>query len=138
MTPAEGQIILAENFAPWVQALNLRVTACDATSATLVMPFDDRLLRVGGIFCGQALMSAADTAMVIAICAVLGGMRPMATVSQNISFMRAVSGAPGQHVEVRARVLKSGKTLAFGEVEIRAPGDARAAVHATSTYALMG
>lgn len=137
MTPAEGQAILAENFAPWVQALNLRVTACDAASATLLMPFDERLLRVGGIVCGQALMSAADTAMVIAICAALGGMRPMATVSQNISFMRVVSGAPGQDVEVAARVIKSGKTLVFGEVEIRAAGDARIAVHATTTYALM-
>jgi acyl-coenzyme A thioesterase PaaI-like protein len=65
-------------------------------------------------------------------------MRPMATVSQNISFMRAISGAPGQHVEVLARVLKTGKTLAFGEVEIRAGGDAPVAVHATTTYALMG
>lgn len=137
MTPTEGQAILADNFAPWVQALNLRVTACDAASATLLMPFDERLLRVGGIICGQALMSAADTAMVIAICSALGGMRPMATVSQNFSFMRALGGAPGQHVEVLARVLKFGKTLVFGEVEIRAAGDERVGVHATTTYALM-
>ena len=137
MTPAEGQAILAENFAPWVLDLKLRVTACDASSATLVMPVDARLLRVGGIICGQALMSAADTAMVIAICSALGALRPMATVSQNISFMRAISGAPGQEVEVIARVLKPGKSLVFGEVEIRAVGDERSGVHATTTYALV-
>ncbi len=138
MTPAQGQAVLADNFAPWVLALNLRVTACDANSATLRMPFDDKLLRVGGIVCGQALMAAADTAMVIAICAALGGMRPMATVSQNISFLRAISGAPGQDVEITARVLKAGKSLVFGEVEIRVAGDERVGVHATTTYALMG
>ena len=138
MTPAQGQAVLADNFAPWVLALNLRVTACDANSATLRMPFDDKLLRVGGIVCGQALMAAADTAMVIAICAALGGMRPMATVSQNISFLRTISGAPGQDVEITARVLKAGKSLVFGEVEIRVAGDERVGVHATTTYALMG
>lgn len=137
MTPAEGQLILAENFAPWVLALKLRVTACDASGATLLMPFDEQLLRVGGIVCGQALMSAADTAMVIAIAAASGGLRPMATVSQNVSFLRAITGTTGQDVQIVARVLKTGKTLVFGEVEIRAPGDERIGVHATTTYALI-
>ena len=135
MTPAEGQAILTDNFAPWVQALNLRVTACDAASATLLMPFDERLLRVGGILCGQALMSAADTAMVTAISSALGGFKLMATVSQNVSFMRPVAKAD---VLITARVLKPGKTLVFGEVEMRAEGDERLALHATTTYALAG
>lgn len=137
MTPAEGDAIIAQNFAPWVQALNLRVAACDAASATLILPLDASLVRAGGIICGQALMSAADTAMVIAISSALGGAKPMATVSQNISFMRPVAGAAGKDVEIVARVLKLGKSLVFGEIEMRATGDARLAVHATTTYALM-
>ena len=72
MTPAEGDAIIAQNVAPWVQALRLRVSACDSTSATLWLPCDASLVRVGGIICGQALMSAADTAMVIAIASALG------------------------------------------------------------------
>ena len=47
--------------------------------------------------------------------------------------MRAISGAD---VEIIARVLKPGRTLLFGEVSLRAVGDARAAVHVTTTYAL--
>ena len=82
MSPQEGQAILQDNFAPWVQALRLAVTAVDGASATLRLPFDESLVRVGGTLCGQALMSAADTAMVIAISSALGGFRPMATVSQ--------------------------------------------------------
>jgi len=133
MSPEQGQAILAENFAPWVRALNLAVTGCDDTSATLRLPFDENLVRIGGTLCGQALMSAADTAMVIAISSALGGFRPMATVSQNISFMRPVAG---KDVLITARVLKPGKTLVFGEIEMRADGEERLAVHATTTYVL--
>ncbi len=133
MTPADAQQILLDNFAPWVQALGLRVEACDAQQVRLRMPFSDALVRIGGTICGQALMSAADTAMVIAISAQRGGFRPMATVSQNTSFMRGISGAD---VEIVARVLKPGRTLVFGEVTLRAVGDERVAAHVTTTYAL--
>ena len=133
MTAEQAQEILRENFAPWVQALGLLVEACDASHARLRLPFNQSLVRVGGTICGQALMSAADTAMVIAICGSQGGFRPMATVSQNTSFMRAVAGAD---VEVVARVLKPGRTLVFGEVSMRAVGDERLAAHVTSTYML--
>lgn len=133
ISAAQGQAILAENFAPWVLALRLEVLSCAEGVAELRLPFDAALVRVGGTICGQALMSAADTAMVIAISASLGGFKPMATVSQNISFMRPIAG---KDVRVTARVLKPGKTLVFGEIEMRAEGEERLAVHATTTYAL--
>ena len=129
---AAAQEILRDNFAPWVQALGLSVEAVSEQEATLRLPFDPRLVRVGGTVCGQALMTAADTAMVIAISGALGGFRPMATVGQNITFMRPISDAD---VLVTARVLRLGKTLAFGEVEMRAAGGPLAA-HATATCAL--
>ena len=83
--------------------------------------------------CGQALMAAADTAMVIAISSALGGFRPMATVSQNVSFFRPVAN---RDVLVTARVLKMGRTLAFGEITMHADGSADAAAQATTTYAV--
>ena len=135
MTAQEGQEILADNFAPWVQDLGLKVEACEGGEARLCMPFSAALTRVGGTICGQALMSAADTAMVLAISSVLGGFRPMATVSQNTSFMRAIAGSD---VAIVARVIKPGRTLVFGEVEVRAAGDERVAAHVTTTYALAG
>lgn len=133
MTAEDGQGILAANFAPWVLALGLRVTSCESGEARLVLPKSDALARVGGTVCGQALMSAADTAMVIAISSVLGGFKPMATVSQTTSFMRAITSAD---VEIVARVLKPGRSLVFGEIEMRAAGDERLAAHVTTTYAL--
>ena len=133
MNADEGQRILADNFAPWVLALGLKVTGCEGGEARLVLPFSPALVRVGGTVCGQALMAAADTAMVIAISSALGGFRPMATVSQNTSFMRAISGV---EVEIAARVLKPGRSLVFGEIEMRAAGDERLSAHVTTTYAL--
>lgn len=135
MNADDGQRILEENFAPWVLELGLRVQGCAGAEARLVLPASPALARVGGSVCGQALMAAADTAMVIAISSTLGGFRPMATVSQNTSFMRAVTGVD---VEIVARVLKPGRSLVFGEVELRVVGDERLAAHVTTTYALAG
>ncbi len=124
---------LADLFAPWVQSLGLRPEQVGGGEAVLVLPFDRRLCREGGTICGQALMAAADTAMVIAIAGQLGEFRPMTTVGQTISFMRPVSAGD---VRVLARVLKPGRTLAFGEIEI-AGADRKLAAHATTTYALL-
>jgi acyl-coenzyme A thioesterase PaaI-like protein len=38
---------------------------------------------------------------------------------------------------VQARVLRAGKTLAFGEIDIRGAGDGKSACRATTTYALL-
>jgi uncharacterized protein (TIGR00369 family) len=133
LTTELANAILKDNFAPWVLALGLEVTACGAKEVRLRLPHSEDLARIGGAVCGQALMSAADTAMVIAISALSGGFRPMATVSQNTSFMRAISGVD---VDILARVIKPGRSLVFGEVEMRAAGDDRVAVHVTTTYAL--
>ena len=135
MTPAQAEGLLRDNFAPWVLALDLSVETCAEGEARLYLPFSATLARVGGTICGQALMSAADTAMVIAISSALGEFRPMATVSQNTSFLRGISGAG---VDILARVLKPGRSLVVGEVEMRARGDERLAAHVTTTYALAG
>jgi uncharacterized protein (TIGR00369 family) len=130
----EAQRMLGELFAPWVQALDLRVTAIGGGEATLVLPFDERIARVGGTVCGQAMMAAADTAMVFAISSQLGGFRPMTTVSLTTSFLRPVANSD---LQVVARVLKPGRTLVFGEIELSALADGRLASHATTTYALV-
>lgn len=133
ITTEDAQRMLAELFAPWVQDLRLKVLAVGDGEARLELPFDERLARVGGTVCGQAMMAAADTAMVLAIASQLGGFRPMTTVSLNTSFMRPVSGTA---LAVTARVLKPGRTLMFGEVELAGP-DGKLAAHATTTYALV-
>jgi uncharacterized protein (TIGR00369 family) len=127
---------LAENFAPWVIDLDIRIDSLDPEgAAVLSIPAGTKIARVGGIVCGQATMALADTAMVFAISAASGGFRPMTTVGQTTTFLRAMGGP---RVVASARVLKLGKTLAFGEVALSGrAGDAPCAT-VSSTYAILG
>ena len=125
---------LEELFAPWVRSLGLRPVKVAGGEAELLLPFDPSLCRVGGTICGQALMAAADTAMVFAIASQLGEFRPMTTVSQNMSFMRPVAAGD---VRVVARVMKPGRSLFFGEMEMIGVADGKLAAHATTTYAML-
>ena len=128
------QAILPEYFAPWVQDLGLRVESFDAESVTLRLPQDARLSRSGGLLCGQAMMAAADTAMVLALVNQSGAFRPCTTVQMNTSFLKPLSG---QDALVQAKVIRAGRTLAFGEIDIRGAEDCRSACRATTTYALL-
>lgn len=129
-----AQALLAEVFAPWVRALDLRVQVVEPSGVVLRLPTAPALARVGGILCGQAMMAAADTAMVLAVSAAAGGFRPMTTVQLQTSFMRPIVG---RDALVDARVLRLGRTLAFGEITIRGDGEPGPAAHATTTYALL-
>ena len=92
LTLADARRLKAELFAPWVQALDFEVEAVEASGkAVLRLPFAPALTRVGGMVCGQALMALADTAMVFAVSAAFGEFRPMTTVTQTTSFMRAAA-----------------------------------------------
>ncbi|SOD96860.1 PaaI family thioesterase [Caenispirillum bisanense] len=121
-------------FAPWVQDLALVVESVEADRAVVRLPFSDRLTRIGGTVCGQALMALADTAMVFLVSGAFGEFRPMTTVSQTTNFMKALSG---RDVIAEARLLRLGRTMAFGDVFLRADGDEAPAVHVASTYAIL-
>lgn len=125
---------LVDYFARWVQDLNLRVEAVGDSSITLRLPQDEKLSRVGDMLCGQAMMAAADTAMVLALMRHFGTFRPCTTVQLSSSFLKPLSG---QDALVEARVLRAGKTMAFGEIDIRGAQDGKSACRSSTTYALL-
>jgi uncharacterized protein (TIGR00369 family) len=133
LSASDLQAAIPTIFAPWITAMELQVLEASAERVTLRLPVKPEYVHVGGVMCGQAAMAAADTAMVLAMMALLGEFRPMTTVQLNTSFLRPVSG---EHCIVTARVLRSGKSLAFGTIDI-ANADGRLAVQATTTYALL-
>ncbi len=128
------QQALTDLFAPWVQALGLQVESFGADEVTLRLPQSDQLARVGGILCGQAMMAAADSAMVLALICHFGQFRPCSTVQLSSTFLRPLSG---QDAWVTARVLRAGKSLAFGEIDLRGANDGKSVFRASTTYALM-
>lgn len=130
LTAALGHV-----FAPWVRELDLRVLEARAGEVTLALPVTSRHVHEGGVLCGQTMMAACDTAMVLAVMTKLGGFKPMTTVQLQTSFLRPVSGQSGV-ARVIARVLRMGRTLVFGEIQVVTADDELAA-HATTTYALL-
>lgn len=124
---------LREWFAPWVQTLGLQVESFETGAVTLRLPRNPDLCRIGGMVCGQALMAAADTAMVLAVVTQLGNQRPMSTVQLNTSFLKPLVN---QDALVTARVIRAGKSLVFGEIDITAAEDGKSVCRASTTYAL--
>jgi acyl-coenzyme A thioesterase PaaI-like protein len=73
--------------------------------------------------------------MILVVACSLGEFRPMTTVQLQTSFLKPVPGSAAS-VQVQAKLLRRGKTLAFGEIALLTPEGALAA-HATTTYALL-
>jgi uncharacterized protein (TIGR00369 family) len=135
MDPQTVQATFDGVAAEYVKRLALHVVAVRPGEIDLTMAVAPALVHGGGVLCGQAVMAAVDTAMVMAMIADLGEFRPMTTVQLQTSFLRPV---PKDATEVRltAKVLRRGKSLAFGEISVLTP-DGKLAAQATTTYALI-
>ncbi len=131
---AAATTLLRTVFAPWVQELDLSVERIDPEAAVLRMKFSEKLCRDNGVVCGQALMALADTAMVFAISAAAGDYFAMTTVDQTAHFLR-----PALRVDLlaEARVIRMGRTMAFGSVAISGADDGKPVAQAQTAYALL-
>jgi len=120
----------------YVRDLQYTVTAVERGFVSFRLPVRSELVHYGGVLCGQAIMSAMDTGMVMAVASMHDGeFPPMGTVQLQVSFLRSVPEGFGD-ATFEARILKRGRSLVFGEVELRRAGNELAA-HATTTYALL-
>lgn len=135
ISPEAATEILRTNFAPWVQDLGLVVEETGPSHATLRLPWSPRLAREGGALSGQALLSAADTATVLAVSSARSGFVPMTTVQLSSTFQRPIMDVDTM---VTARLTRIGRTLAFADILMVAEGASEPAAHATSVYALLG
>lgn len=133
ITVAAAQKLLDDLFAPWVLATGIRAEATTVETAKLRIPFDAKLCRVGGMMCGQTLVTGADTAMVIALASQMGAsFQPTPTIDLTINYMRPVTDGDAVFA---AKVMRLGKTLAFCTCEIH-DGRGRLAAFSTGTYAV--
>jgi uncharacterized protein (TIGR00369 family) len=131
---AQAQLSPGGNFGPWIWDLNLRIEQISPESIRVRLPFSDRIARPGGVVIGQAMMAAADTVMVLAICEKLGRFATLATISQTTNFLRA---AVQQDLVAVARAVKVGRSTAFGEVEMFVAGREEPIAQALSTFAVL-
>jgi uncharacterized protein (TIGR00369 family) len=125
---------LADVFAPWIQQLKLSIEAIGDDTVLIRLPYSEDLCRSHQMVCGQAMMALIDTCMAFVCYVGQGKYSNCTTVSQNTSFMRPVMG---RDILATGRVVKSGRSLVFGEVTLRAEGDERAICVGTSTYMML-
>ncbi|MFO0685130.1 MAG: PaaI family thioesterase [Sandaracinus sp.] len=97
------------------------------------------MVRAGGTLSGPTMMTLADTALYAAVLSQIG-LEPLA-VTADLSFHFLRKPEPKALV-ARARILKRGRKLAFGTIEIASEGSRRDALdgtlvaHASGTYAI--
>ncbi|HEY4855679.1 MAG TPA: PaaI family thioesterase [Xanthobacteraceae bacterium] len=90
-------------------------------------------LRPGGTISGAAMMALADFAMYVAVLAAIGPVPLAVTINLNINFLRKAAAGD---LTAQARLLKVGKRLAVGEVDVRCDGQDEPVAHVTSTYSI--
>jgi uncharacterized protein (TIGR00369 family) len=101
--------------------------------AQVRLKYDARHLRPGGTISGPSMMSLADSAMYIAVLAMIGPVALAVTTNLNINFLRKPAQAD---IIAHARLLKLGKRLAVGEVTMFSEEDPEPVAHATVTYSI--
>lgn len=122
-----------ERGSAFVRDLHLRIDDAEPGAVRFTLPVTERLTHYGGVLCGQAIMTCMDTGMVFVMMSL--NETPSArftTVELKTAFERGVPADVGA-VTFEARASKPGRTLVFGEVDLRLPDGTRAA-HATTTY----
>jgi uncharacterized protein (TIGR00369 family) len=132
VSPAAIQAIMRAGV-PLTDAWGVEVLNAAAGVALLRMPHAPQLLRPGGVISGPALMGLADAAFWCAMLSLSEGRDQSLTSNLTISFLRRV---PPRAVLAEARVLKQGRTLAYGEVNIRSEGGEDVLAHVTTTWAV--
>ncbi len=91
-------------------------------------------LRPGGTVAGPVSMLLADVVMYVAILGTLGYVPLAVTTNLNINFMRKPSAE--RDLVAHCRLMKVGKSLVVGEVDLHSEGDPELVAHVVSTYAI--
>ena len=107
------------------------VISLDHGRARLSMPFQPALSRPGGIISGPALFGLADAALYGAVLSIIGQQEMSVTTGMTINFLRPAK--PGT-VIADARIIRSGRTLAYGEINLTIDPSDEIVAHATGTY----
>ena len=101
--------------------------------ARVRMPFQEWRLRPGGTISGPSLMTLADTALWVALLAMIGREALSVTWHLDIDFLRKPAPAD---VIAHTTLHKVGKRLAVGDVLMYSDGEEMPCARASVTYAI--
>ena len=134
MSAAEVERFLQREFPQAFSSGDITIESADGTKCLLRQRYSEKMLRPGGTVSGPTLMALADFAMYVVLLSAIGPIGLAVTTNLNINFLR--KGRPGQDVLAAARLLKLGKRLAVGEVNLLSGTSPDPIAHVTSTYSI--
>jgi uncharacterized protein (TIGR00369 family) len=134
MSVAELETFLRVEFPQTFGGDDVTIESADGETCLLRQRYSERMLRPGGTISGPTLMGLADCAMYVVLLSAIGPVGLAVTTNLNINFLR--KGAPGQDVLAAARLLKLGKRLAVGEVNLLSGTMPDPIAHVTATYSI--
>ena len=134
MSVAELEEFLRVEFPQSFGSGDTTIESADGTTCRLRQRYSERMLRPGGTVSGPTLMALADCAMYVVLLSAIGPIGLAVTTNLNINFLR--KGQAGQDILAEARLLKLGKRLAVGEVNLLSGTSPDPIAHVTSTYSI--
>ena len=134
MTVADLERFLHVEFPQAFSGGDISIESADGVSCLLRQRYSDQMLRPGGTISGPTLMALADFAMYVVLLSAIGPVGLAVTTNLSINFLR--KGQPGQDVLAAARLLKLGKRLAVGEINLLSGTSPDPIAHAISTYSI--
>jgi uncharacterized protein (TIGR00369 family) len=132
MTGAELDAFLRSELPQMFNYDDLTIEHADGQTCQIRQRFRESMLRPGGTISGPTLMALADCAMYVVLLSAIGPVG--LTTNLSINFLR--KGRPGQDVLAAGRLLKLGKRLAVGEVNLLSGTSPDPIAHAVSTYSI--
>lgn len=110
-----------------------RVTEVAPGRVRILRPYEDGMLRPGGVISGPNLMGIADTAAYALVLAHVGDQLMAVTSNLNMNFLR---GAVPGDIHAEAELLRLGRRNAVCDVRLWTESPDRLAAQAIVTYAL--
>lgn len=96
--------------------VGLEVLDCEAGRATLRITVGPPVQNLGGNLHGGAIATIVDDAGTLAIMSADKDGRPGVTTDLNVTYLSAAKS--GQAVRIEAKVLKTGRTMAYVSVDL--------------------
>src|ERR1700678_3379206 len=134
MSVAELERFLQLEFPQAFSNGDISIESADGASCLLRQRYSAQMLRPGGTVSGPTLMALADFAMYVVLLSAIGPVGLAVTTNLSINFLR--KGIAGQDVFAAARLLKLGKRLAVGEVNLMSGASPEPIAHVTATYSI--
>src|SRR6201987_553275 len=131
MSVAELEQFLRAEFPQSFGSGDTRIESADGQTCRLRQRYSDQMLRPGGTISGPTLMALADLTMYVVLLSAIGPVALAVTINLNINFLR--KGAPGKDVLAEAKLLKLGRRLAVGEVNLLSGTSPDPIAHVTVT-----